>query len=222
MQEAEEKVNVQTSLMGLIDDDRVVTPELAISRDLRQQDSVGLQAQTDATIASKNALLITLKDSVFMLLGDTLIGKITIDKDNNQYLFRVNDTIEDILSPKKVKCFTVAADAKNNEPMIYTAIFGDFYKSELGKSERIILYSKITYNKITNDGPIYYTVKKKYCLYKNSMVYFPESVTLKQDLLALTSDCSVVAKRIKKEKIKPEDIPSIVLDYNRCDMSKSK
>ena len=181
-----------------------------------------LQAQTDAKTVSKDALPISLKDSVFMLSGDTLIGKITIDKDNNQYLFKVNDTTEDILSPKKVKRFTVAADAKNDDPLIYTNIFGDFYKSELGKNERIILYAKITYNKITNDGPVYYTVKKKYCLYKNSMVYFPESVNLKQDLLALTSDCSVVTKRIKKEKIKPEDIPSIVLDYNRCDMSKRK
>lgn len=181
-----------------------------------------LQAQTDATTASKDALPITLKDSVFMLSGDTLIGKITIDKDNNQYLFRVNDAIEDILSPKKVERFTVTTDTKNDERLIYTSIFGDFYKSELGENERIILYAKITYSKITDDGPAYYTVKKKYCLYKNSMVYFPESVNLKQDLLALTSDCSVVAKRIKKEKIKPEDIPSIVLDYNRCDMSKGK
>ena len=181
-----------------------------------------LQAQTGTIKTSKDALPVVLKDSVFMLSGDTLIGKITIDKDNNQYLFRVNDTIEDVLSPKKVKCFIIIADAKNNEPLIYTAIFGDFYKSELGRNERIILYSKITYNKIIDDGPVYYTLKKKYCLYKNSMVYFPESVSLKQDLLALTSDCSVVAKRIRKEKIKPEDIPSIVLDYNRCDMSKSK
>lgn len=181
-----------------------------------------LQAQTGATTTSKDAPLITLKDSVFMLAGDTLIGKITIDKDNNQYLFKVNETIEDILSPKKVQRFIVVADAQNDEPLIYTAIFGDFYKSELGKNERIILYSKITYNKITNNGPVYYTVKKKYCLYKNSMVYFPESVNLEQDLLALTNDCSVVTKRIRKERIKLEDIPSIVLDYNRCDMSKSK
>ena len=181
-----------------------------------------LKAQTNAIATSKDAPLITLKDSVFMLAGDTLIGKITIDKDNNQYLFKVNDTTEVVLSPKTVKHFVVAADAKNDEPMTYAAIFGDFYKSELGKNERIILYAKMTYNKITNDGPVYYTVKKKYCLYKNSMVYFPESVTLEQDLLALTSDCSIVTKRLKKERIKLEDIPSIVLDYNRCDMSKSK
>ena len=81
-----------------------------------------LQAQTGALTTSKDALPVVLKDSVFMLSGDTLIGKITIDKDNNQYLFKVNDTTEDILSPKKVKRFTVAVDAKNDEPLIYTII----------------------------------------------------------------------------------------------------
>ena len=91
-----------------------------------------LQAQTDAKTVSKDALPISLKDSVFMLAGDTLIGKITIDKDNNQYLFRVNDATEDILSPKKVKRFTVAADAKNDDPLIYTTIFWRFLQVRIG------------------------------------------------------------------------------------------
>lgn len=181
-----------------------------------------LQAQTDALTTQKAPLLTTFQDSVFMLSGDTLMGKITIDKDNNQYLFKGDTTAIEVLSPKKVKRFIVSSDDKSEEKSTYAAIFGDFYFAELGQNERIILYSKIAYNKVTDDGPVYYTVKKKYCLYKNSMVYFPQSVNLKQDLLALTSDCSVVVKRIKKEKIKLEDIPSVVLEYNRCDMSKSK
>ena len=181
-----------------------------------------LQAQNPAMTPPNDASLSTFQDSVFMLLGDTLIGKITIDRDNNQYLFKANNGVEDILSPKKVKRFVIAEDDKSGEPSRYTAIFGEFYVYELGQNERIIMYAKIAYNKVTNDGPVYYTLKKKYCLYKNSMVYFPQSVTLKQDLLALTSDCSVVVKRIKKEKIKLEDMPSIILDYNRCDMTKSK
>ena len=86
----------------------------------------------------------------------------------------------------------------------------------MGQNDEITLYAKYSYNKITDDGPTYYTVKKKYCLYKNKIPYFPRPEALQADLLILTADCSKLVQKIKKEKIKIEDLTRLVTEYNHC------
>lgn len=161
---------------------------------------------------AQNDTLQTQKDSVFTISGDTLIGKITVDKDNNQYLFK--DSL--VLLPTKIKGFIISPKQNDEEIHVYKAIFDEFYCLELGQNDEITLYAKYSYNKITDDGPTYYTVKKKYCLYKNKIPYFPRPEALQADLLILTADCSKLVQKIKKEKIKIEDLTRLVTEYNHC------
>ena len=64
---------------------------------------------------AQNDTLQTQKDSVFTISGDTLIGKITVDKDNNQYLFK--DSL--VLLPTKIKGFIIS---RNKTMKKYTFI----------------------------------------------------------------------------------------------------
>lgn len=163
-------------------------------------------------LIAQNDTLQIQQDSVFTISKDTLVGKITVEKDKNQYIF--NDSL--VLLPTKIKRFTIFSKQNDEETQVYEAIFDEFYLLELGQNEAITLYAKYSYDKITDDGPTYYTVKKKYCLYKNKIPYFPRPEALKADLLILTADCSKLSKQIKQEKIRVEDLTRLIMEYNRC------
>lgn len=166
--------------------------------------------------AQKSAFA-TQKDSVFTFTGDTLVGKITIDKDNNQYIFkRKNSQEEEILSPKLTLRFTILSDDGLGEIKQFFCVLETFFMLEFGKNDAITVYAKYKYNKITNDGPTYYTIKKDYCLFKSTVPYFPRFDTLKEDLLVLTADCFKVNQKIKNQKVKIEDLPIIIIEYNHC------
>lgn len=163
-------------------------------------------------LIAQNDTLQIQQDSIFTISKDTLIGKITVDKDKNQYIF--NDSL--VLLPTKIKRFIIFPRQNDAEIQVYEAIFDEFYLLELGQNEAITVYAKYSYSKVTDDGPTYYTVKKKYCLYKNKIPYFPRPEALKADLLILTADCSKLSKQIKQEKIRVEDLTRLIMEYNRC------
>ena len=121
-----------------------------------------------------------------------------------------------ILSPKKIKRFIINETESNGERKVFDNILEAFYCLEFGQNDNIRFYAKYTYDKITNNGPVYYTVQKKYCLYKNSVPYFPRPEALKADLLILTADCSKVVKKLRNQKVKMDDLTSLITEYNHC------
>jgi hypothetical protein len=159
------------------------------------------------------------QDTAFSISGDTLLGKITIDKDNNQYRFK-SATLDTVLNPTKIKRLVHFSKENNNERQVFDAIFYDFYFLELGENELITLYAKCLYTKVTKNGPTYYTVKKKYCVTKNAILYPLKSESLKKDLLFLISDCADMGKKIRREKIRFENLALFIRAYNHCGNSK--
>jgi hypothetical protein len=183
-----------------------------------QSDSLKIQKDTISPILRDT--LLTQKDTVFSISGDTLVGKITIDKDNNQYLLKPQNDTTLILLPTKIKRFIHFSEEKNDERQVFEAILDGFYLLELGENESITLYAKSTYKKVTKNGPAYYTVKKKYCLIKNKVFYNLRPESLKRDLIFLVDDCADMAKRIRKQKIGFENLVLFISEYNHCGQAK--
>lgn len=156
------------------------------------------------------------QDSVFTLSKDTLIGKITINKDQNQYIFKSQTTDSLILFPTKIRRFIVFSEKTDEAKQVYDTVFDSFCLLESSEQDAIILYAKLSYKKIKNDGLPYYAVTKKYALLKNGTVYNLRKESLRSDLLVLMNDCTSVFKRLKKEKVRFENLPVIVTEYNRC------
>ena len=168
------------------------------------------------TFAQQTPKADTYRDTVFRSLGDTLIGKITIDKDANKYFF-VSDTIaETELDPKTVLGFVVIPKDDETDKLYYSSIIGDFYLLETGANDIITMYAKPTFKAVENDGPKYYTVKKKYCLFKNKVIYFPDKNAFKDIMLFLTKDCFDINNKIKNNTLGLNDLPVIVTGYNHC------
>jgi hypothetical protein len=167
---------------------------------------------------AQNDTLHTRQDSVFTTLGDTLVGQITIDKDNNQYLFKsATADSATLLLPSKTKRLRLFSKENSDERQIYNVIFDNFYLLELGENDIITLFARHLYTKVTDDGPTYYTVKKKYCLIKNKILYNLRPESLKADLLILTDDCANMTKKIKQQKkILFEDVAAFITEYNHC------
>jgi hypothetical protein len=178
-----------------------------------------LQQQRDSLFTQTDSLR-QQQDSLFTVLGDTLVGQITVDKDNNQYLFKSTTVDSLTLSPTKIKRFILFSKDNNNELQIYDAIFDKFYFLELGENDIITLYATHLYNKITNDGPTYYTISRKYCVRKNNIIFNIRPESLKSDLLILTADCSNVVKKIKAKKIGLEELAAFITEYNHCFVEK--
>jgi hypothetical protein len=183
-----------------------------------QSDS--LHTQKDTVFSVLGDSLQTQKDTVFSVSGDTLVGKITIDKDNNQYLLTSKSDTARVLLPSKIKRFILYSKENNNERQVFDAILDGFYLLEMGENEPITLYAKSTYKKVTKNGPTYYTVKKKYCLIKNKIFYNLKPESLKRDLIFLVNDCADMAKRIRKQKIGLENFALFIKEYNHCGHAK--
>lgn len=166
-------------------------------------------------LLAQNTNATTHRDTVFTSAGDTLVGKITIDKDKNKFVLKVHAT-EKELDPTIVESFVIYPNDGHYGRQAYSSIIGEFYLLQSAKNEPITLYSKSTYEAVENDGPKYFVVKNKYCLVKNGILYFPEKSIFKEVMVFLTNDCLAVHNKVRKGVYTIDDIPSIVLEYNQC------
>jgi hypothetical protein len=181
---------------------------------IAKQDSI--MTTRDSVIAKLDKIPANLLDSVFTASGDTLIGKVSIDKDNDRFIFESKDTFTIQLLPKTIKKFTYNLVEKNGEKVTYLGILHDFYFLEFGEHSPMSGYVRYTYRPVEDDGPKYHVVTKKYCYFKGKVPFFPRQESFKSDLLLLIDDCPKVVKTVQFRDIKIEEITKYVLDYNNC------
>jgi hypothetical protein len=165
--------------------------------------------------AQKDSFNIQL-DTVFMTTGDTLLGKVAIDKDNDRFIFEARDTFTFQLLPNEVKKFTYNLPEHNGEKTTYISIVNHFYFLEFGQNAAIQGYARYSYSAVENDGPKYFVTTKKYFFFKGKAAFFPRPESFKNDLLILVDDCSKLVRKIQFRDIKIEDIATYILEYNNC------
>ena len=157
-----------------------------------------------------------LPDSVFTKQGDTLVGTIRIDKDNNKFFFS-NKAFDDWeLKPDSIASFVAYPNAEADEQRQFSTVITDFYMLESGKNADITIYSRNAYQAVTNDGPKYYLVKKRYCLIKNNAPYFPDSGNFKEIMLFLTQDCFKIQEKFRLGEYNFSNYIEGILAFNRC------
>ena len=110
-------------------------------------------------------------DSVFTLKGDTLLGKVTLNKEKNKF-FVATDTSEILLDPSNVASFVTYKKEDDYERKEYSNLLGSFYLIEFGKNAYITVYSKTTYKMKEQYSQKYYTAKTDYCFFKDNVPYF--------------------------------------------------
>lgn len=155
-------------------------------------------------------------DSVFTRSGEILVGKVSIDKDNDRFIFESKDTFTMQLMPSHIKKFTYNLVEHNGEKITYIAILHDFYFLEFGEHDAIRGYARYTYRPVVDDGPKYHVVTKKYCFFKGKAAFFPRLESFKNDLLILIDDCTKVVRKVQYRDIKMEEIVQYVIEYNNC------
>ncbi len=166
-------------------------------------------------LLAQNTNAPTNRDTVYTSGGDTLVGKITIDKNKNKYVLKVHAT-ETELDPTIVQAFVIYPNDGHYGRQAYYSIIGEFYLLQSGKDDPITLYAKSIYEVVEDDGPKYFIVKNKYCVFKNNTPYFPDKNIFKEVMVYLTNDCLAVHNKVRKGVYTIDDIPSVVLEYNQC------
>ena len=155
-------------------------------------------------------------DSVYMVSGVTLVGKVSIDKDNDRFILEARDTFSFQLLPSEVKRFTYNLPERNGEKITYIAFLNDFYFLEFGENSAMRAYARYSYQAVLDDGPKYFIVKKKYCFFKGKVPFFPKIESFKNDMLILMDDCPKVSRKVQYRDIKLEEIVNYVIEYNNC------
>ena len=155
-------------------------------------------------------------DTVFTRSGDTLTGKVSVDKDNNRFLFTSEQDSTRELFTANVKRFTYYIPENNGEIKVYIAIMHDFYFVEFGEKDPIRAYARYYYETVLDNGPKYHIVTKKYCFFKGRVPFFPKEASFKADMLLLMDDCPKVAQKIVDRDIKITEVVEYVLQYNNC------
>ncbi len=171
--------------------------------------------------AQKDSFNIQL-DTVYMVTGDSLVGKVSIDKENDRFIFEARDTFTFQLLPKEVKRFTYSLPEHNGEKTTYISILHNFYFLEFGENDAMQGYARYSYQAVEDDGPKYFVTKKKYFFFKGKAAFLPREESFKNDLLILIDDCPKIARKVQYKDIKMEDIAAYVLEYNNCDGRKKK
>ncbi len=180
-------------------------------------DTTSNKLSTDSLKLEKNNAFIAEQiDSIWLKTGDTLIGKITLDKDNNSFLFAKDTAAIIELNAEKVVKFVIKPKKYEDERVDVFSIFGEFYFLETNPNTSIKIYAHRTFKSVLNDGPKYFNVHNKYCLIKNDIPYFLNNSNDKEILLYLMNDCKRVMDGFKSKKYTKDNFIEAVTQYNRC------
>jgi hypothetical protein len=156
------------------------------------------------------------QDTLITIIGDTLSGLIRLDKDKNKFFFTGRSRFEQAISPYEIRTVITYLAEENYEKKVYYNVLNEFYLLQVENKMGLTLYANQTYSAQTNDGPRYYVVKNKYCIFKNGTPFFPIRDLFTEIMTYLTNDCFDLQLKIKAEIYKMEDIPTIVAEYNQC------
>ncbi len=155
-------------------------------------------------------------DTVFTLKGDTLLGKISLQKEKNKFFF-ANDTLKEVaLNPTEIISFVWYGKENDYERKAFYSLLSSFYEMEFGKKDYIRVYSKTVYKTVEEYGSKYFTAKKEYCFFKNGSPYFYKPENHRQTIGYLIQDCPAIYNKFKAKYYKEEDVMSIIIDYNKC------
>jgi hypothetical protein len=155
-------------------------------------------------------------DTVFTLKGDTLLGKISLQKEKNKFFF-TNDTLkETALNPTDITSFVWYGKENDYERKAFYSLLSSFYELEFGKKDYIKVYSKTVYKTVEEYGSKYFTAKKEYCFFKNGSPFFYKPENHRQIIGHLIQDCPAVYAKFKSKFYKEEDVMNIIIDYNKC------
>jgi hypothetical protein len=174
-----------------------------------------LLCTVQSLFAQKDSFNIQL-DTVFMTSGDTLVGKVAIDKEYDRFIFEARDTFTFQLLPTEVKRFTYNLPEHNGEKTTYINILNQFYFLEFGEKDAMQGYARYSYQAVEGDGPKYFVTKKKYFFFKGKAAFLPKKESFKADLLLLVDDCPKVVRKIQYRDIPIEDVVKYVIEYNNC------
>jgi hypothetical protein len=158
-------------------------------------------------------------DTVFTYKNDTIVGKITLNKEKNKF-FIATDSSEKVLNPIDVLSFAMYSKEDDFERKEFVNLLGNFYTLEFGKNSAIKVYSKVNYKMSIEDGQKYYTAKKDYCFFKNNSPYFYRLENHREMMLALIQDCTIVSINFQNKHYKNNDPIPVILDYNNCGVKK--
>jgi hypothetical protein len=191
----------------------IVSSEQKDSSQAKMADSL---ANKSKEIISNVATMPEKLDSIWLKTGDTLIGKITIDKDRNVLLFS-KDTIQNLeLKASEVVKLIILPKKDDEERADVFSVFNEFYFLESRQDVPIRIFVNRTFKPILNNGPKYYLVQTKYCLFKNDIPYFMKNGRFKETLMFLVNDCKTVIDGFKNGKYNQDNFIEAVTQYNRC------
>ncbi len=154
-------------------------------------------------------------DTVFTYKNDTLIGRITLNKEKNKF-FMATDSNETVLNATDIVSFVTYSKEDDYDRKEYFTLFGNFYTLEFGKNAPITVYSKVSYKTTEEYGQKYYTAKKDYCFFKNNIPYFYRPENHREIMLFLIQDCTIVTINFQNKHYKTNDPIPVILDYNNC------
>jgi hypothetical protein len=160
-------------------------------------------------------------DTVFTLKNDTLVCKITLNKEKNKF-FMTTDSSEKVLNPADIVSFVTNSKEDDYDRKEYFTLFGNFYTLEFGKNAPITVYTKVTYKTTEELGQKYFTAKKDYCFFKNNTPYFYRAENHRETMLILIQDCPIVTINFQNKHYKNTDPIPIILDYNNCGVTTKK
>lgn len=158
----------------------------------------------------------TYQDTVFTVANDTLLGKVSLNKEKNTFYFTNDSLKEMIVSEKVVTSFVMYSKEFDYERKQFFSLLNNFYELEYGKNAHITIYARVSYKTIVEIGQKYFIQKKEYCLFKNGSPYFLNSDNRKQTLNFLIKDCPVVYRKFKSNSYAADDIFHVLNDYNNC------
>ena len=183
---------------------------------IKAKDSLILQNQDSVVIANKKAIIAQQMDSIWLKTGQTLVGKITFDKDSNSFLF-FKDTFRNIqLMPTEVSKLIVFPKKNEDERLDVLSIENEFYFLESDSKATIKIFANRTFKPILDDGPKHYFVESKYCLFKDNTPYLLNNGKSKDTLLFLMNDCKKVMDNFRMGIYTEDNFIEAIIQYNRC------
>jgi phage antirepressor YoqD-like protein len=163
-----------------------------------------------------NLIMVQQMDSIWLKTGQTLVGKITFDKDSNSFLF-FKDTFRNIqLMPNEVSKLIVFPKKNEDERLDVLSIENEFYFLESDSKATIKIFANRTFKPILDDGPKHYFVESKYCLFKDNTPYLLNNGKSKDTLLFLMNDCKKVMDNFRMGIYTEDNFIEAIIQYNRC------
>ena len=154
------------------------------------------------------------QDTVYTFSGDTLLGKVFLNKEKNIFFFANDSLKEQVLLEKDIESFVMYNEESDDEAKQFFNVLNSFYELKSAKNTRIVIYVKATYKMLEEYGQKYFTAQKEYCVFKNGVPYFINKNNQKQTISFLIKDCPAIYNKYKNQFYNVDDVFPVLHDYN--------